>query len=258
MIEIVGLKKYYGSDSARSCVLDDVELSIERGEFVSIIGTSGSGKTTLLNVIGGLDRDWMGSVRVHGHALESLDDREVSILRNRTIGFVFQQFNLLDHLSALENVRLPAFFRPDKIPGRLADLVGPGDRPLDPDARARSLLDRMGLADKVDVPPTRLSGGQKQRVAIARALFSNPTVILCDEPTGSLDRRTGISILELFRELNRAENITIVMVTHEEHIARMSDRIIRLEDGVVVADLENDPVDPRDEIVPHDADQEQE
>ena len=247
MIEIVGLTKYYGTDAARTRVLDDVNLTIERGEFVSIIGTSGSGKTTLLNVMGGLDRGWDGSARVLGHPLESLRDAELAALRNRAIGFVFQQFNLLDHLSSAENVRLPAFFRPQKLPQRFADLVR-SDEPLDPAQRARTLLEKVGLGDKIDAYPPQLSGGQKQRVAIARALFSGPSVILCDEPTGSLDRRTGITILELFRELNRNDHITIVMVTHEEHIARMSERIIRLEDGVIVSDVSNDPVDPRDEF----------
>ncbi len=248
MIEIVGLKKYYGSDAARTCVLDDVTLTIEAGEFVSIIGTSGSGKTTLLNVIGGLDRDWTGSVSMHGIDVGALPEKDLAVLRNRTIGFVFQQFNLLDHLSALENVTLPSFFRPESVPAKLKSIAAAGDPRLDPATRGTELLGKMGLSDKLDVPPTRLSGGQKQRVAIARALFSSPSIILCDEPTGSLDRKTGVTILQLFRELNQNDGITMVMVTHEEHIARMSDRIIRLEDGVVVSDTRNDPVDPSLEI----------
>jgi putative ABC transport system ATP-binding protein len=237
MISISGLTKVYGTGEARTRVLQDVDLTIDAGEFLSIIGTSGSGKTTLLNIIGGLDRSWQGTVRLGDHDLGALTDSQLAHVRNETIGFVFQQFNLLDHLSALENVALPSFFADDGF--------------KDPHGRARELLGRMGLGDKLDVPPPKLSGGQKQRVAIARALFARPSVILCDEPTGSLDRGTGVSILELFRELNREEGITLVMVTHEEHIARMSERIIRLEDGVIVADVENDPVDPRDEILAH-------
>lgn len=248
MIEIVGLTKYYGSDAARTRVLHDVNLTIGQGEFVSIIGTSGSGKTTLLNIIGGLDRGFSGSVKVHDIPLESLADRHLAALRNRAIGFVFQQFNLLDHLSSAENVRLPAFFRSEHADDRFSRLGRSDADRDDPETRAQKLLEQMGIADKADVPPTKLSGGQKQRVAIARALFCAPSLILCDEPTGSLDRKTGVTILELFRSLNRDHGITIVMVTHEEHIARMSERIIRLEDGVVVSDVPNEPVDPSTDI----------
>lgn len=235
MIHIDGLTKHYGSGGARTKVLDDVSLTIDAGEFVSIIGTSGSGKTTLLNIIGGLDSEWEGKVTLGDRQLANLDDAALARMRNETIGFVFQQFNLLDHLTALENVALPSFFSRG------------GES--DPSARARSMLERVGLGDKLDAPPTQLSGGQKQRVAIARALFSRPSLILCDEPTGSLDRKTGVTILELFQELNEQEQITLVMVTHEEHIARMSRRIIRLEDGRVVADLRNEPTDPGERII---------
>ncbi len=235
MIAINGLTKYYGSGEARTRVLDDVTLTIEAGEFVSIIGTSGSGKTTLLNVIGGLDSGFDGSVTLQGRELGGLGDTDLAQLRNTTIGFVFQQFNLLDHLSALENVALPSFFS-----------VG---NTVDGRVRATALLERVGLGDKLHATPTQLSGGQKQRVAIARALFARPAVMLCDEPTGSLDRKTGVTILELFRELNEAEGITLIMVTHEEHIARMSHRILRLEDGELVDDLANEPIDPRDQLL---------
>lgn len=239
MIAIEGLTKYYGVGEARTRVLDDVTLTIDAGEFVSIIGTSGSGKTTLLNIIGGLDSTFEGRVSLDGKQVGGLGDRELARLRNETIGFVFQQFNLLDHLSALENVALPSFF-------------GPSNAPAAHD-RAAKLLQRVGLQDKLEATPTQLSGGQKQRIAIARALFAQPSVILCDEPTGSLDRKTGVTILDLFAKLNREENITLIMVTHEEHIARMSRRIIRLEDGVVVTDVKNTPIDPNQQILPHDA-----
>jgi putative ABC transport system ATP-binding protein len=223
MITVSGLSKYYGDGDARTAVLDDVSLTIDEGEFLAIVGTSGSGKTTLLNVVGGLDRGWEGAVEVEDRSLEKLGDRELASMRNELLGFVFQQFNLLDHLSALENVLLPAFFgeKSSKGPSR---------------QRAVELLTKVGLDDKLDARPPELSGGQKQRVAIARALLQKPRIILCDEPTGSLDRDTGIQVLEIFQRLNTDEDITIIMVTHEEHIAQMARRIIRLEDGTIVAD----------------------
>jgi ABC-type lipoprotein export system ATPase subunit len=223
MISVSGLSKFYGEGDARTAVLDDVSLTIEAGDFVAIVGTSGSGKTTLLNVIGGLDRGWEGEVSVEGKSLGGLNDSQLAAMRNEKLGFVFQQFNLLDHLSALENVVLPAFFAKD---GNDAEA----------NERARTLLEKVGLGDKLQARPPELSGGQKQRVAIARALLRRPRFILCDEPTGSLDRDTGIQVLDIFRKLNADDDITIVMVTHEEHIARMARRIVRLEDGVVVAD----------------------
>lgn len=174
-------------------------------------------------MIGGLDRGWQGTVTVEDRSLEQLGDSDLASMRNKKLGFVFQQFNLLDHLSALENVMLPAFF---------------GDQRSIEASRNRGteLLEKVGLGDKLSARPPELSGGQKQRVAIARALLQKPRIILCDEPTGSLDRDTGIQVLEIFRTLNSDDDITIVMVTHEEHIAQMARRIIRLEDGAVVAD----------------------
>jgi putative ABC transport system ATP-binding protein len=220
-------------------VLRDVSLGIGAGEFVCIVGASGSGKTTLLNIMGGLDRGFSGQVQIGERRLADLGDRRLSMLRNRQFGFVFQQFNLLDHLTAAENVALPSYFaaKPDSETqtGR-ANI----------DARAGELLDQVGLGDKHAVRPPQLSGGQKQRVAIARALFHQPSIIFCDEPTGSLDRRTGLQIMELFRHLNRRENRTLIIVTHEEHIARMASRIVRLEDGVLVADEPNEPLVPAD------------
>lgn len=222
MIEVSGLSKFYGEGNARTAVLDDVSLEIEQGDFVAIVGTSGSGKTTLLNIIGGLDHTWEGTVTVEGERLADLNDRALADMRNSRLGFVFQQFNLLDHLTALENVLLPAFFGKkgsDELRGRAVEL-----------------MERVGLGDKTDATPPQLSGGQKQRVAIARALLREPRIILCDEPTGSLDRDTGIQVLDIFRKLNEEDDITILMVTHEEHIAQMARRIVRLEDGRVVGD----------------------
>lgn len=229
-ISVENLSKYYGRGDARTVVLDHIDLTIDEGEFVSIVGTSGSGKTTLLNILGGLDREFEGHARVGDYVLDELGERDLAGVRNQKFGFVFQQFNLLDHLSAIENVFLPEYFN------REGDENGR--------ARATHLLERVGLGDKLEERPPRLSGGQKQRVAIARALFNTPSLIFCDEPTGSLDRKTGMQIMKVFQDLNRDEDMTLVVVTHEEHIARMARRIIRLEDGIVVADEPNDPVEP--------------
>lgn len=241
-IQITSLHKYYGRGPGRAQVLRDVSLSIAAGEFVSIVGTSGSGKTTLLNIMGGLDRGFEGSVQIGEHPLEKLSDKQLSRLRNQHFGFVFQQFNLLDHLSALENVVLPSFFGQPATPD--ADSAA-GDTPRQrAQRRGTSLLERVGLGDKLAERPPQLSGGQKQRVAIARALFHQPSIIFCDEPTGSLDRGTGLQIMKIFQDLNRQENRTVIIVTHEEHIARMASRIVRLDDGVMVADDPNEPVIP--------------
>lgn len=228
-IHVDNLSKHYGRGDARTLILDHLNLRIDAGEFVAVVGTSGSGKTTLLNVMGGLDRSFEGRVTVGDSALRSLDERQLARLRNRAFGFVFQQFNLLDHLTALENVVLPQFFNTDPSSSGIA--------------RATDLLARVGLAQKAHTRPPQLSGGQKQRVAIARALFNEPSVIFCDEPTGSLDRATGLQIMQIFEELNQ-DDITLIIVTHEEHVARMARRIIRMEDGVLVADEPNEPVQP--------------
>jgi ABC-type lipoprotein export system ATPase subunit len=220
MISLEAVTRYYGSGSGRHEALKKVTLQIPEGEFIAIVGTSGSGKTTLLNIVGGLDRSYDGVVTIDGRVLSQLSDGEVSRLRSDRFGFVFQHFNLLDHLSSLENVMLPGYFG------------GVGQD----SARAEEVLRTVGLADKIDALPTALSGGQKQRVAIARALYNRPKIILCDEPTGSLDRKTGLQIMDLFQRLNVSENITLVVITHEEHVSMMASRIVRLEDGSVVSD----------------------
>jgi putative ABC transport system ATP-binding protein len=217
MIETKDLKKTYGADQI--AVLRDVSVRIETGEFVAIVGSSGSGKTTFLNIVGGLDRDFSGHVQVNEHVLSKLNDVELAQKRNREMGFVFQQFNLLDHLSVLENVMLPGFFAKTPIPVKVG----------------MDLLRRVGLESKADARPPQLSGGQKQRVAIARALLCKPNLLLCDEPTGSLDKQTGIQIMEVFQELN-AEGMTVLLVTHEEHVAAMARRTIRFDEGRVVLD----------------------
>ena len=228
IIRVDHVSKSYGSGQAKSQVLADVSFEIQEGEFVAIMGTSGSGKTTLLNIMGGLDRSFDGKVSVLSQQLEGLSEKALAQLRNERFGFVFQQFHLLDHLSSLENVTLPQFF---------------GKRSEDVDARGRHLLEKVGLGEKLDQRPTALSGGQKQRVAIARALFNQPRVLFCDEPTGSLDRETGLQILEMFQTLNQQEQLTIVMVTHEQHIAQLAGRVLRVEDGRLISDTLNTHTD---------------
>lgn len=223
MITIENLSKSYQSGKTEHTVLDKLNLTIEKGEFLSIIGTSGSGKTTLLNLIGGLDSKHSGQITIGGVNLKSLNDKKLSAFRNNHIGFVFQSFHLIPHLTCLENVMLPSYF------GGQAKVENPLER-------AKTVLKEVGLESKINEKPAEMSGGQKQRVAIARALFNHPEIILCDEPTGSLDRTTGIQVLELFKKLNKQHNITFLMVTHEEHISKSGKRIIRLEEGKIIYD----------------------
>ena len=200
--------------------LKGINLEIAEGAFVKVVGTSGSGKTTLLNIIGGLDTGYSGTAMVAGLNLRSMSDRELSRFRNETVGFVFQHFHLLDHLDALQNVTLGSFF-------------SRGEE-AEPEERAEQVLVRVGLKDKLHSLPGQLSGGQKQRVAIARALFNRPRLILADEPTGNLDTRTSGQIIGLFESLNKEDGITVVAVTHEDHLFRRATAGIRLEDGRMV------------------------
>ena len=225
MIQLREVSKRYPGALEDEYALRSVSFSIEEGELVAIIGTSGSGKTTLLNLIGGLDRGYEGSVSVGGATLESLSDEELSALRNQKIGFVFQHFSLLDHLSALDNVMLPVRFQ--RGPSAMSDEAAR--------ARAKELLERFGLGDKLTQRPPQLSGGQKQRIAIARALFFEPSLLLCDEPTGSLDQETGRQIIETFQRLNN-EGLTVIIITHEERVSRAAKRMIRVEDGRLAED----------------------
>ena len=226
MITLDGISKRYTNAAQDEYALRDCSLSIESGDMVAIVGTSGSGKTTLLNIIGGLDRRFTGKATLAGQDLTALSDRELARLRNKEIGFVFQHFNLLDHLTAVENVALPSYF-------------GAGDVKGAPRARAVEALTALGLGDKLDEKPTNLSGGQKQRVAIARALFFKPKLLLCDEPTGSLDSKIGQQIIETFQDLNQ-KGYTIVIITHEDRVSEAARRIIRLEDGEIVSDTRTD------------------
>lgn len=207
----------FGSDE----VLRGASLTLARGELVALVGRSGSGKSTLLAVLGGLDREYSGQVRVFDRELATLSDAELSQLRNERIGFVFQSFHLLDHLSALENVLLPNAF---------------AATPLSPAAateRAREALSRVDLADRAAARPPTLSGGQKQRVALARALFFRPQLLLCDEPTGNLDVDTGQKIIDLFHTLNQREGLTLLLVTHEPRVAAVASRVLRIEAGQI-------------------------
>ena len=220
------LHRTYRSGEVQTEALGGVDLTIESGEFVAIVGASGSGKTTLLNSLSGLDTKFDGEVCLGDHELSSMPEPELAGLRHRHVGFVFQQFALLDHLTAIENVMLPGFFGAGEEDGR---------------HRAAELLDRVGLGDRTEAHPSRLSGGQKQRVAIARALFAKPSVIFCDEPTGSLDQTTGLSIMRLFDQLNRDREVTLIVVTHEPYIADIARRRISLKDGQIVEDVEQTP-----------------
>lgn len=221
MITITALSKIYRMGDNQVRALDDVSLTVKEGEIVAIMGPSGSGKSTLMNILGCLDQPTQGSYLLSGRDVCKLGEREQAALRNREIGFVFQSFNLLPKLTAIENVELP--------------LVYAGIPRKERRRRANEALERMGLAQRIQHKPQELSGGQQQRVAIARALVSRPRFILADEPTGNLDSRSGAEIMGVFQELNR-QGITIILVTHEEDIASYTRRIIRFLDGRIISD----------------------
>jgi putative ABC transport system ATP-binding protein len=225
LIAVRDLHKTYGRGAATCHALRGLSFDIEAGEWVSIMGRSGSGKTTLLNVLGALDAHYEGSVKLDGRELKRLGDTALSRFRGRTIGFVFQTFNLLPHLSVTENVMIPGVF-------------GPAGASRE---RALSLLHRVGLAEKRDVRPNQLSGGQQQRVAIARALFNEARILLCDEPTGALDHASGRQILDLFASLNADEGITLIVVTHEDYIGQRSRRTLEIADGQLVLETSSTP-----------------
>ena len=218
ILETKKLKKYYGKGDTLVKALDGVDLAVEDGEFVAIVGTSGSGKSTLLHMLGGLDRPTSGSVTVDGKNIFSLKDEALTIFRRRKIGFVFQSFNLVPVLTVRENIVLPIQLDGGKVDERYVGEV----------------VTALGLEKKLNSLPGQLSGGQQQRVAIARALATKPAILLADEPTGNLDSRTSQDVLSLMKVTGRKFSQTMVMITHNEEIAQLSDRIVRIEDGRIV------------------------
>ncbi len=218
VLKAENLRKIYGKGENQVKALDGVELSVEKGEFVAVVGTSGSGKSTLLHMLGGLDRPTSGKVYVDGKDIFSLKEEELTIFRRRKIGFVFQSYNLVPVLNVYENISLPI-----ELDGKRADR-----KFFD------SILKTLGLEEKVRSLPGQLSGGQQQRVAIARALASKPAILLCDEPTGNLDSRTSQDVLSLLKVSSQKYTQTIVMITHNEEIAQLTDRTIRIEDGRIL------------------------
>ena len=218
VLETKDLKKYYGSGDTQVKALDGVDLTVENGEFVAIVGTSGSGKSTLLHMLGGLDRPTSGSVLVEGRDIFALKDEELTIFRRRKIGFVFQSYNLVPVLSVYDNIVLPIQLDGGRVDETYVDQV----------------IEALGLEQMLDRLPNQLSGGQQQRVAIARALATKPAILLADEPTGNLDSRTSQDVLSLMKTTGQKFAQTMVMITHNEEIAQLADRIVRIEDGRIV------------------------
>ncbi len=226
MIELEGITKVYQMGQVQVHALRGMSLRIEPGEWVSIVGPSGSGKSTLMHIIGCLDTPTSGSYRLNGLEVSSMDEKSLSTVRNQEIGFVFQMFNLLPRISALKQVMLPMQYARGKakLPLRKRREI------------AAKALEMVGLGDRLNHHPAELSGGEQQRIAIARALVNNPSIILADEPTGNLDTQSGAEVMEIFRKLHRERGITIVVVTHDDEIAGMAERIVHLRDGLIVDD----------------------
>ena len=235
VIDIQGITKTYVNGKLSVPVLHGIDLQVNKGEFVSIMGPSGSGKSTFMNILGCLDRPTTGSYRLNGDEVATLSDDELAFVRNKQIGFVFQSFNLLTKLTALENVALPMIYAGMDKKSR--------------SERAAALLSSVGLGDRMDHLPSELSGGQRQRVAIARALANNPAIIMADEPTGNLDSKSTIDVMNIFRGLYD-EGRTIILVTHEPEIATYASRNVVLRDGLIVEDSQNLNMTPVQEV-PH-------
>ena len=217
IVEIRNLRKEYGSDEYKVTALDGVDVSIEKGEFVAVVGSSGSGKTTLLNMMGGLDDPSEGAIVINGQRIESLSEDEKVIFRRRNVGFVFQNYNLVTDLNVYENIVLPVLADGEQVDVEYLD----------------EIVRILGIEDKMESMPQNLSGGQQQRVAIARALFAKPTLILADEPTGNLDSKSSLEVMNLMKVSARKYNQTVVLITHNDFLAQMADRVIRLKDGQI-------------------------
>ena len=222
MITLTSLSKIYRTDEIETVALENVNLTVERGEFLSIMGPSGCGKSTLLNIMGLLDAPTTGTIEINGTHTEGMKDKQLAAFRNKTLGFVFQSFHLINSLNVMDNVELPLLYR----------RISNSERKR----LAKEVLEKVGLSHRMNHFPTQLSGGQCQRVAIARAIVGNPEIILADEPTGNLDSKNGKEVMELLNELNK-EGTTIVMVTHSQHDAGFAERIINLFDGQVVTEV---------------------
>lgn len=221
IIQTIGVEKTYGQGDAKVLALRGIDLTINRGEFLAIVGTSGSGKSTLLHILGGLDQPTKGEVKVHGKNIEKLNDEALTIFRRRNIGFVFQKYNLVPMLTVWENIVVPILLDGKKIDKEYIS----------------ELITLLRLTDKVNSHPNELSGGQQQRVAIARALATKPVIIFADEPTGNLDSKTGQDVLGLLRITSKKFKQTMVIITHDEEVAQLADRIIRMEDGILVSEV---------------------
>lgn len=217
IIKLEGINKIYRTDEIETLALENVNIDIEKGEFVSVMGPSGCGKSTLLNIVGLLDEPTSGTVTIDGTALGKMSDKKLAAFRNAKLGFVFQSFHLINSLNVLDNVELPLLYRSMSASER--------------SRRAKEVLERVGLSHRMRHMPSQLSGGQCQRVAIARAIVGNPEIILADEPTGNLDSKMGAEVMDLLHSLNKEDNRTIMMVTHNEEQAKLTDRIIRFFDG---------------------------
>ena len=217
MIKLTGINKIYRTEEIETQALENVNLEVQKGEFLSIMGPSGCGKSTLLNIMGLLDSPTSGTIEINGTRTENMNDKELAAFRNQTLGFVFQSFHLINSLNVIDNVELPLLYRKMSSSERTA--------------LAKQVLERVGLSHRMKHMPTQLSGGQCQRVAIARAIVGNPEIILADEPTGNLDSKMGAEVMDLLHKLNKEDGRTIVMVTHNEAQAKQTNRIIHLFDG---------------------------
>ena len=234
MIKLTGINKIYRTNEIETLALENVNLDVAKGEFVSIMGPSGCGKSTLLNIMGLLDAPSSGKIEINGTSVESMKDKELAAFRNKTLGFVFQSFHLINSLNVIDNVELPLLYR--KMAAKERTRL------------AKEVLDRVGLSHRMRHMPTQLSGGQCQRVAIARALAKNPKLLLCDEPTGALDYNTGKAVLKLLQDTCRKKGVTVVVITHNQAITAMADRIITVKNGTVTDMRKNEHIVPVEQI----------